>query len=264
MRPASGTSVSGRQLESGRMDINDHCDPAIEPPVGGDVVVRDSTIDPQGVAAEMPHATASWVVSLCFWMTLVLAAVIYSGVALSPKLAEWISAREQFAGNAAQLVQLENDIEYLERVKDALESDPQFAFRLAEASMPEPNTQGEIVPVATELLYGGLTVTTPLSAEAADARRSGTARVVFHFASHQTHRQLLLVTSVLLTVLGFTFLNDSESGSLRTIGRTTRWLCTFPLRRYSKSATRTANTAEIETTGFLPTAAESPTPIDRN
>lgn len=217
------------------MEFSDLTDAVIEAPESASGAATEYTTDPQEVAAEMPQATASWVVSLCFWMTLVLASVMYAGVALSPKLAEWISAREQFAGNAAQLVRLEDDIEYLERVKNALESDPQFARRLAQASMPDQFSQGEILPVATELLFGGQVAAVPISDSQIDSRRSGPATVVFHLASHQEHRRMLLAASVLLTIMGFTFLNDSESGSLRAIGRAILWVARIPLRRYSKT-----------------------------
>lgn len=196
--------------------------------------ISDPETDPQAVLSQSAHETASWVVSLLFWLTLVAASLMYSAVALSPKLAEWIAAQEVYIGNAARLVELEDDVEYLERVRAALESDPEFALRLARASLPDTKDRTNVVPVASELLFGGLAGKT--DRKVSSSERPLLSRTIFHLASHQPHRQALLISSILLTILGFTFLNDSESGSLRSIGRGVLWVVGLPARRYRRES----------------------------
>ncbi len=203
----------------------------------------EETLSPQAVDTQNAHGSASWVVSLLFWLSLMVAAVLYAAVALSPKLAEWIRVREQFSQNAVRLVRLEENVDYLERVATALESDPEFARRLAQASMPGVSSRLEIVPVTRELLFGGVSD----RKSAADAEESqpspriqvvrpAFAEAVFHLASHERHRRWLLFAAAAITLFGFTFLNDSESGSLRSLMNSLLWVVSLPARRYRKAA----------------------------
>jgi hypothetical protein len=171
-------------------------------------------------------------VSLLFWLTLLSAAVLFAVVALAPKLAEWMKVRDQYVQNAGRLVALEGQVEYLERVAAALESDPEFARRLAQASQPERSAHQQMIPVTKELVFGGSErshdvrpVTPPLY--------SG---LILRLASDQTHRRVFLGAAALLIILGFTFLNDSESGSLRVAGRYVLVVVMFPVRRYRNMA----------------------------
>ena len=72
---------------------------------------------------------------------------MYAAVSLSPKLADWISVRQQHAANAVRLQEMEDEADYLERVAEALKSDPEFAHRLVHATQ-SGSTQNEFVPVS--------------------------------------------------------------------------------------------------------------------
>lgn len=197
----------------------------------------DQPCDPTAAADQRPQQAASWVVSLFFWITLCIAAVLYAAVALAPKAAEWIEARNQYVTNARQLSQLEDEVEYLERVAAALKADPEFAERLAQSSVAGSSQNQEIVPVTEDLLFGGYQESRQ---PAAPDPPGPWLRMVYLLASSSGHRTALLVTAVVLTVLAFTFLNDSETGYLRTIGRWLAIVVMFPVRRYQKSATVSA------------------------
>ena len=208
-----------------------------------DINFREETSE-ELLKANEPTHSASWLVSLIFWLSLLTAASMYAAVALSPKLAEWIAARERYATNAHRLAHLEDEVEYLERVSAALKDDPEFARRLAQASLPANSGEDQhIVPVTEELLFGGR--------DDADGSQPAISKPAWHnivriLASNQRYRNCLLITAVLLTILGFTFLNDSESGYLRAALSSLYWLAAIPIRRYRKTDSGTADSIDID------------------
>lgn len=198
------------------------------------------------------HLPHSWVVSLLFWCSLLISAVMYGSVSLSPKLAEWIRTRQQYSQNALRLAELEDDIDYLERVSAALQSDPEFSRRLAQAAGPAQLPGHEFVPVTDDLALGAQPAADRTEAHEADPAFSD---AVFYLASHQKHRQWLLISSGLLTLFGFTFLNDSGSGCLLGAGRGLLWLGGLPIRRYWRNR---ASAAAAEQTPAAQETAEQP------
>ena len=138
---------------------------------------------------------------------------MYAAVALSPKLADWISVREQHAANAIRLQELEDEADYLERVSAALKSDPEFAHRLVHATQ-SGSTENEFVPVSGSLVFGGVRDKT--SAEQ-PLVQPAVAELVMHMASHQKHRTWLLSGAAGLTVLAFTLLNESGAGIMQAV-----------------------------------------------
>ena len=202
------------------------------PDVGPDrmssISVTTDADNPQDVSSPTVQGSASWVVSLLFWLTLLSAAVLFALVALAPKLAEWMKVREQYVQNAGRLVALEGQVEYLERVAAALESDPEFARRLAQASQPERSAHQQMIPVTKDLVFGG-------SERQHDIERAPQplySGLIIRLASDQAHRRVFLCAAALLIIFGFTFLNDSERGCLRVLGRCVLAVVSFPVRRY--------------------------------
>ncbi len=221
VRPTAKPDSRGNQLMSDPLPENLDRAENLDQPCG-----------PLTAAGQDQQQTASWVVSLIFWITLCGAAMMYAAVALAPKAAEWIEARNQYVTNARQLVQLEEEVEYLERVAAALKADPEFAERLAQASAAGSAQDQEIVPVTEDLLFGGYQE----SRQTTKPDPPGPwMTLVYLLASSSSHRTALLFTAIVLTVLGFTFLNDSESGYLHSIGRFVVTVVMFPVRRYQKS-----------------------------
>ncbi len=184
--------------------------------------------------APVSQSVGSFFMSVSFWLTLTVAGIMYAAVALSPKFAAWINVREQYVTNATKLTQLEDEVDYLERVAEALKTDPEFAKRLIRANQ-NPGRQGaEFIPVSRGLLFGGAEAkeyTVPQVIQPAFAK------VVFHLASHEQHRTWLLAGSAGLTLLAFTLLNDAGVGiiqsALSAIWQTFAWLTA----RYRKPVT---------------------------
>ena len=172
----------------------------------------DNVMEPSSEELTSVRQTVgSLFISMAFWSTLLVSAVMYAAVSLSPKLADWISVRQQHAANAVRLQGLEDEADYLERVAAALKSDPEFAHRLLHATQSGA-AQNEFVPVSNSQIFGGAksksSVPRPLVQPAV-------AEVVMHLASHQQHRTWLLFGSAGLTILAFTLLNESGAGIMQ-------------------------------------------------
>ena len=172
----------------------------------------DNVMEPSSEELTSVRQTVgSLFISMAFWSTLLVSAVMYAAVSLSPKLADWISIRQQHAANAVRLQGLEDEADYLERVAAALKSDPEFAQRLIHATQ-SGTAQNERLPVSNSQMFGGAkaksSVPRPLVQPAV-------AEVVMHLASHQQHRMWLLFGAAGLTILAFTLLNESGAGIMQ-------------------------------------------------
>lgn len=162
---------------------------------------------------QVPQSVGSFFMSVSFWLTLTVAGIMYAAVSLSPKLAAWINVRQQYVTNATRLTQLEDEVDYLERVAEALKTDPEFAKRLIRANQNPGSQETEFIPVSKGLLFGGAETkeyTVP------EVVRPAFAKVVFHLASHEKHRTWLLAGSAGLTLLAFTLLNDAGIGIVQS------------------------------------------------
>jgi hypothetical protein len=69
-------------------------------------------LNPQNTETAIAARPSLWVISLMFWLTLILAAALYAVVALTPKLADFANVRTRYASNAHRLVELESEVEY--------------------------------------------------------------------------------------------------------------------------------------------------------
>ena len=182
-----------------------------------------------------------WPVSICFWLTLLLAALIYGSVFLAPKLAVWNRLRFEHEQNAARLVELDNEVEYLERVEETLKTDPDFLRRLSENS--HLINDGELIPVSGNLLFG-VDDEEQKTETAADA--PPLQWLIERLAADRSVRNGLLAFTAVLVVLAFTFLNDAGTGLVSDAGYLLRRLCTLPAGRYRVAAQRSAGRSETD------------------
>lgn len=184
---------------------------------------------PQSTIDSEPARSSSWVISLAFWGTLVVAAVLYAAVTLSPKLADFAQARTRFRNNAYRLVDLESEVDYLERVTTALKTDPNFAKQLAFASHQPASHNESLIPV-TQQSTSDVDEEDPSPAPTADVPLW--MKGVTYLAAHPDYRRWMLITSACLTLFAFTFLNDSERGSITRIAGLLRSAVLLPIQRY--------------------------------
>lgn len=195
------------------------------------VELIESTEPTTAEPAQVPQSVGSFFMSVSFWLTLTVAGVMYAAVALSPKLAAWINVRQQYVTNATRLTQLEDEVDYLERVAEALKTDPEFAKRLIRANQNPGAQETEFIPVSKGLLFGGAETkeyTVP------EVVRPAFADVVFHLASHEQHRTWLLAGSAGLTLLAFTLLNDAGIGIVQSAFATLCQIFAWLTARYRK------------------------------
>ncbi len=185
-----------------------------------------------------PHVTSHasvWAVSLLFWTTLLFAVLLYAAVALAPKLLVWTTARQQYIANAHRLIALEDEVDYLERVQQALETDPGFVQRVASASSAPASTalgedSEEWVPVSGSLMFGR--DENPNEIPVVDPKPPPLLATVAVLAGNERLRTGLLATACVLVVFACTFLNDAGHGLVRSAWRLTATVVRLPVARY--------------------------------
>ncbi len=161
-------------------------------------------------------STGSLIVSLSFWCSLMAASLMYAAVSLSPRLEEWLTARDQYASNAQRLHVLENEVDYLERVVDAMKKDPEFARRMSEQIQlsPSPVSESGFEPTTVAAPDGTLpasvvsqTIEQPRLPSAALPKEL--RKWILDLATKPELRTWLLSVAAGLTLLAFTLLNES-------------------------------------------------------
>ncbi len=155
---------------------------------------------------------------------------MYAMVALAPKFSVWVQVRHEYSGNARHLIALEQDVEYLERVEEALRTDPEFVRRLAGEDRQQEDGTSELIPVSGELLFGYTEPKENVSTKLTEPSLFSSS--IRTLASHATLRLFLLSVASMTTILAFTFLNDAGAGFVHTIGRSVRAAARIPVDRY--------------------------------
>ncbi len=156
-----------------------------------------------------------WLPSLLFWACLVVSGTLYAGVALSPKVFGYLTLKHAHYENQVRLVTLERQTQYLGRVIDALESDPDFADQLARVDFDASRPGDERIAVGQEL---------SLDARGTDEVTLRARRIALPWyvpllsslAEESQYRYGMLTTAAVLTVVAFTFLPDSPSSPRST------------------------------------------------
>ena len=76
-----------------------------------------------------------WIIPLSFWILLFISATIFGALVLSPKLEVYWGLQAEQKQNTERLESLAEEIEYLQRVVQALEHDPEFQAELAQIDL---------------------------------------------------------------------------------------------------------------------------------
>ena len=161
--------------------------------------------------AESPASVSSgsWsgvMMSLAFWLTLLVAAGLFGAVSLSPKLAAYLSLQDRYYAQQLELVQLEQQQRELERVITSMKEDPQFAAELARLEFDAVRPGEEILSVDSALTLDPKTPTAkPVIARAPEAAIKPWVTLL---AERQPLRIGLLGCAALLVLLAFGWLQD--------------------------------------------------------
>lgn len=203
-----------------------------------------------------PTQTSSavvWAVSLAFWITLLTAALMYGSVALAPRLHAWMQIRHEFMTNAHQLQALESEVDYLERVRHALETDPDFVRRMAASSVAADVEDTEVIPVSGTLVFGS---SDQLQERLPDAEPLLAAGLVHRFAADRSLRTFLLTSACVLVVFAFTVLNGSGGRFVRMVTTASAAAVRLPLQRYLRSEQPAESKSAVDDQGDVPDTDE--------
>ncbi|MEZ6124543.1 MAG: hypothetical protein R3C49_15395 [Planctomycetaceae bacterium] len=184
------------------------------------------------------HATVSWATSLCFWAVLLVSAGVYAAVALAPKFCVWNQVRLEYQQNARQLVELETEVSYLERVEAALKTDPEFRRQISSLSRPDSQSEAAAVPVGGAL---SIAPDVPLLTDRPVEHVPAYHAAALTLATDRSLRITLLCLSAAMTIFAFGVLNEGGTGLVLGTGRLLKAIAQIPLQRYLKSATETRN-----------------------
>lgn len=180
-------------------------------------------------AQEIPEH--SWLVSLSFWGTLLVAAAIYASVALAPKFCVWNRVRLQQKQNAERLAILEAEVGYLERVEKALATDPEFR-RQASGASSKTDANSELIPVSGNLLFGNQAV--PIETNLQLATIPLHHSVAELLATDRSLRTSLLALTMFLAFFAFAILNDAGTELVVAGKRAVQSSVAWPFRRYMR------------------------------
>lgn len=171
--------------------------------------------------AEPPTETLmGMVVSLGFWICLLVSATLFGAVALSPKCLSYLRLRHQYDKNQRQLVALEQQAEQLRRVIAAIRNDKYFATELTRIEFDAVRRDEEVLPVDVALKLDARMVSKePVEIESTAAWYQP---IVESLSGDPNLRSGLLAASALLIVISFSLLqpggaqdvsNETQTGN---------------------------------------------------
>lgn len=169
-----------------------------------------------GTQPTAPHemSTLQWVVSFLFWGQLLLAGGLYGAVALAPKLSNYVHLRGEFHTNQVQLVQLEETVEELKKVTEALESDPDLLEELARIDLDATRPGEERIPLQNELtLQSRIKNNTRAVSPETDEWYSP---LLTAYATDHRLRRVSLLVAASLVIAAFTFFQPSQVNRFST------------------------------------------------
>ena len=153
-------------------------------------------------------------VSLLFWFCLVVAAGLFSAVALALKMLTNLRLRNECRLNQHQLVAIEKQVNYLQRVAEALKNEPQFAEELVRIDFDAVRPGDERIAVDPSL---HLDVAFDQSDSQIALPQQSSALTVWQepvlqeFTENRRLRLAFLVSAGCITLLSFTFLGEPSS-----------------------------------------------------
>lgn len=106
------------------------------------------------MSAELSDPEGSWAGSLALWGGLAVAGMLFALATLAPRLADLEALRNRYAESQTRLVRLEEQTHDLERLCEALRTDPQFATELAKLEFSGTPQDAERIAVGPELQLG--------------------------------------------------------------------------------------------------------------
>ena len=171
----------------------------------------------KATSAPTPETLSGLVVSLLFWLSVLVATALFAAVGLSPKLIERARLRDESAASQLRLVQIEQQNEQLQRVVDAIRQDKDFAAEMTRIEFDAVRRGEEIIPVDSGLRLSPRDLAVPRSASVMP--RVWYRPLLVPFAENDSLRRSLLGTAAALVVISFTWLQPATARQLvRPVG----------------------------------------------
>ena len=156
------------------------------------------------------HETVSGlIVSLLFWFSLLMAASLFTGVALAPKLVETLRLRDLYTVNQLKLVSVERQNEQLQRVVEAIQHDKDFATEMTRIEFDAVRSDEEIIPVAADLKLETRGIETPRAQPVVP--RGWYRPWLTLLTENDSLRSSLLDAAAVLVVVSFTWLQPAST-----------------------------------------------------
>lgn len=181
----------------------------------------------------------SLAVSLAFWITLTVAFGMFAVAALASRLTEMGELRNRADGLRNEMLLLEERCAKLAQIRDALRDDPEFAARWARADFATGRSRDETVLVDAAVTIADL-LKPPVTARA-ENHRPWWLLVVSSIESARSLNRGLFLAGLVLTIVAFTFLQDSASLQLRWGIEQCRQVRQAVLKRYTIAPTKTSD-----------------------
>ena len=86
-----------------------------------------------------------------FWVCLIVAAALYAPCVLAGRIVAWSELQQTYQHNQAMLIAEQQRVQHLQRVADALETDPAFAKRIARAELRAAQPGTTVIGLPPEL-----------------------------------------------------------------------------------------------------------------
>ena len=148
-------------------------------------------------------------VSLLFWLSLLVATTMFAAVGLSPKILERMRLEEQFDGSQFRLVQMEQQNDQLNRVLEAIRKDKDFAAEMTRIEFDAMRQDEEIIPVDAGLRLSPRDLATPRTP--AVIAHAWYRPMLVPFAENDLLRRNLLTASAVLIVVSFTWFQPARA-----------------------------------------------------
>lgn len=179
-----------------------------------------STVRGGNIGHTPPETLSGMVISLLFWLSVLMAASLFAAVGLSPKLIEQLRLRDEFTANQFRLVQVEQQNEQLEQVVNAIRQDKDFAAEMTRIEFDAVRRDEEIIPVESELRLSPRDIGVPHVP--AVMPRAWYRPLLVPFAENDSLRRNLLAAAAALVVVSFTWFQPTVSARSSVTAEPTR------------------------------------------
>ena len=159
------------------------------------------------------ETVSGMIVSLLFWLSLLVAVALFGAVSLSPRILQQSRLSHEFETNQVQLIQIEQQNEQLQKVLQAIKQDKEFAAEMTRIEFDAVRKDEEVISVDSRLRLSPAAMVAPPTPI---HPRVWYEPFLIPLSEDDEIRRNLLLTSATLIIVSFTWL---QPGSARRLAR---------------------------------------------